>query len=257
VYRTHEQEEENMRTTKQRGMLVLVSLGVISVMIAGCAATRARRGKPEESGFLGSYAGLEKNPNYPAALVYVRPGVQWSRYNSIQIDSVGLWGNDTTTLSAEDQQKLTDALYEALYGQLSKYFVITNEPGPNTIRLRVALTQVQGAKVALRTITTVVPQLRLAGSLIGLAANTAATVGSATVEMEALDAVTDQRLAAAVDDRAGTKVLFAKRAYTTWGDVEAACEYWSKRIAWQFARQGVQLKPGATMPEEPTQSRTI
>ena len=101
------------------------------------------------------------------------------------------------------------------------------------------------------------PWLRMAGALVGLGADTATTVGSATVEVEMLDPVTNQRLAAAVDDRAGTKVLFAKRAYSTWGDVGAACEYWSKRVAWQLARQGVQRKAGVGMPEEPTESRTI
>jgi hypothetical protein len=123
--------------------------------------------------------------------------------------------------------------------------------------LRVALTQAQGAKVGLRTITTVVPQLRMAGGVVGLAADTATTVGSATVEMEVLDPVTNQRLAAAVDDRAGTKVLFAKRSYQTWGDVGAACDYWSNRIAWQLARHGVQRRPGVAMPEEPSESRSF
>jgi hypothetical protein len=223
----------------------------------GCAATRERRGTPEESGFLGDYSQLQKNPDYKAALVYFKPGVQWSRYNSIQLDSAGLWLKEGTKVSPEDEQKLTDTLYGAMYGQLSKYFVITSQPGPNTLRLRVALTQAQGAKVGVRVVTTVVPQLRMLGGVIGLAGDTAATVGSATVEMEALDSVTNQRLAAAVDDRAGTKVLFAKRAYTTWGDVQAACEYWSEGAAYRLAKLGVQLKPGASMPEEPKQSRTI
>ena len=75
--------------------------------------------------------------------------------------------------------------------------------------------------------------------------------------MEVLDSVTNQRLAAAADDRAGTKVLFAKRAYSTWGDVEAACGYWSDRIAWQLARHRVQRKPGVGMPEEPREDGTI
>jgi len=39
--------------------------------------------------------------------------------------------------------------------------------------------------------------------------------------------------------------------------VEAACSYWSDRIAWQLARHGVQRKPGVGMPEEPKESRTI
>jgi hypothetical protein len=64
-------------------------------------------------------------------------------------------------------------------------------------------------------------------------------------------------LAAAVDDRAGTKVLFAKRAYQTWGDVDAACQYWSKRVAWQLARQGVQRRAGVAMPDEPSESRSF
>ncbi len=237
---------------------VLAVVVVVLLLAAGCTATRGRRGEPEESGFLSTYGQLQENPDYPAARVYIRPGVQWSRYNSVQLASVGLWGDESIDkLSAADRQMLTDTLYKSLYDDLSKYFTVTNQPGPDTLILRVAMTQAQGAKVVVRTITTVVPQMRIVGTLVGLGADTATTVGSATVEMEILDPVTRQRLAAAVDDRAGTKVLFAKRAYQTWGDVAAACDYWSERIAWQLARQGVQRKPGVAMPEEPKESRTF
>ena len=247
-----------MQTSAKRVRNLIVAALVAAPLLAGgCTATRSL-GKPEESGFLKDYSQLAKVEGYPAAMVYIRPGVQWSRYNSVQLDSVTLWGDASTAgLSPEDQQMLSDGLYKNLYEDLSKYFTIVNQPGPNTLRLRVALTQAQGAKPVLRTVTTVVPQLRLLGSIVGLAANTAGTVGSATVEMEVLDSVTNERLAAGVDDRAGTKVLFAKRAYTTWGDVDAAFGYWSDRIAWQLARVGVQRKSGVPMPEEPKESRTI
>jgi len=244
--------------TKRGGKLVLAVLIAAPMVVGGCAATRGRRGAPESSGFLKDYSELAENPDFPASRVYIRPGVAWSSYNAIQIDSVGLWVNqETASLSPEDQQMLTDTLYSSLNTELSKYFRLTNQAGPNTLRLRAALTQAQGARVALRVVTTVIPQLRIAGGLIGLAGDTATTVGSATVEMEVLDSVSNERLAAGVDQRAGTKVLFAKRAYSTWGDVQAACEYWAKRITWQLARIGVQRKPGVAMPEEPTQSRTI
>lgn len=243
---------------KHARTLVLAAMVAAPLFAAGCTATRGLRGTPEESGFLGNYSQLQHVDGYPAALVYIRPGVQWGRYNAIQLDSVTLWTDASTSgLSPEDQQMLTDTLYQSLYDDLSKYFTVVKQPGPNTIRLRVALTQVQAAKPIIRTVTTVVPQMRILGSIIGLAADTATMVGSATVEMEALDAATNQRLAAAVDDRAGTKVLFAKRAYTTWGDVKAAFDYWSDRIAWQMARMGVQRLPGVPMPEEPKESRTI
>jgi hypothetical protein len=248
-----------MESTMKRGRtLAMAVLVAAPLLVIGCTATTGRRGTPDESGFLGNYSQLQPVEGYPAALIYIRPGVQWSRYNSVQLDSVTLWGDSTVKdLSPEDQQTLTDMLYKSLYEDLSKYFAIVNQPGPNTLRLRVALTQAQGAKPVLRTVTTVVPQLRVLGSLVGLAGDTATTVGSATVEMDVLDSVTNQRLAAAVDDRKGTKVLFAKRAYSTWGDVQAAFGYWSDRIAWQLARHGVVRLPGVSMPEEPKESRTI
>jgi hypothetical protein len=239
------------------GPAILVAC-LIASSLTGCAATRSRRGTPESTGFLGDYSQLRENPDFPASLVYVRPGVQWSAYTSVQLDSVGLWANPQTAgMSAEDRQMLTDVLYSKLKGELSKYFTVVDHPAADAIRLRVALTDASGAKPVLRTVTTIVPQLRLLGGLVGLAGDTAATVGEARMEMEVLDEGTNQRLAAAVDERAGTKVVFAKRAYTTWGDVETLCDYWAKRITWQLARHGVQMKPGASMPEEPSQSRSI
>jgi Protein of unknown function (DUF3313) len=246
-----------VRTPK--GTLSVVALLVASQMLVGCAATRGRRfTEPEKSGFLGDYSELKKNPEFPAALVYIKPGVQWSRYDSIDIESAGLWVSDSTkNISREDQQHLTDVLYSKMAKDLGDVFKLSNQPGPNTLVLRVALTQAQGAKVPLRVVSTVVPQLRLPTAVLGLGTDTAFTVGSATVEMEVLDSVTNQRLAAGVDNRAGTKVLFAKRTFQTWGDVEAACDRWASRIAYQLARVGVQRKPGVAMPEEPSESRSF
>jgi hypothetical protein len=75
--------------------------------------------------------------------------------------------------------------------------------------------------------------------------------------MEVLDSVAGERLAAAVDERAGTKALFAERAYTQWGNVPAAVNYWSNRMAWQLARQGVRLKSGVAMATEPEPERSL
>jgi hypothetical protein len=39
--------------------------------------------------------------------------------------------------------------------------------------------------------------------------------------------------------------------------VQAACDYWVKRLAWRLGEFGVQLKPGAQKPEEPKEGRSI
>lgn len=230
----------------------MVAIAIVA-MLSACAATRERRGEPKPSGFLGDYSQLAPNPDFQAAEVYVAPDVPWSSYDSVQIDSVTLWATKADVkLSPEDQQMLTDMLYKALAESIGATFTIAEHPGPSTLRLRAALTQARGAIVPLRAITTIVPQLRVASTLVGLSADVAATVGSATVEMELRDSITGRRLAAAVDARAGNKALFTTRTFTKWGDVEAAARLWAGRVAWQLARHGVQRKPGAPMPKDPS-----
>jgi hypothetical protein len=253
----HSRSESVMKQVVKRSAVAALVL-VVSLALAGCAATRGRRGIPDPSGFLGDYSQLEANDDYPAAEVYIAPDADWSSFDAVNLDSVTLWKSEETgKLSDEERQMLTDTLFTKLHEQLSQYFQMSTTPGPTTVRVRAALTQAKGAKVVIRSVTTIIPQLRLLGTIVGLSADTATMVGSATVEVEILDSVTNRRLAAAVDARAGTKVIFAKRSYKTWGDVDAACEYWAKRIAWQLAKHGVQLKEGVEMPEEPSESRSF
>lgn len=58
-----------------------------------------------------------------------------------------------------------------------------------------------------------------------------------------IDFVTGQRLAAAVDQRAGTKsVLAGTRTFKKWGDVQAACEFWAEGLTQTLVRLGVQVR---------------
>jgi hypothetical protein len=212
----------------------------------GCGAVRGRRGTPKESGFLRDYSELKHREGYDAQLVYVSPTADWSHYTAIEIDSVTLWANSADVkLSPKDQKMLTDVMYKALHERLAKDFKLVQEPGADVIRIRAALTAAKGANVPLRTMSTIVPQMLLIGTAVGLSADTARTVGDATAELELLDSVTGERLAAGVDERAGTKSLLTTRTFSTWGDVKAAADYWADRIAQFLVREGVQRKPGA------------
>ncbi len=226
---------------------VLVALAV-AIALASCAQTRARRAEPEHAGFLGDYSQLEQREGIQYAEVYINPNANWVKYDSIQLDSVTLWTmEDRGTFTDEERQMLTDVLYSVLYNELSEQFRMAEGPGPRVLRLRSALTQARGANVPLRTMTTVVPQLRLLGKAVSLTADTALTVGTATVEAEVLDSVTNERLAAVVDERAGNQALISSRTFRTWGDFEAAAEFWARRAAFSLVRFGVRRKP---TPEE-------
>jgi hypothetical protein len=231
-----------------RTQVRLLAAGLLALLVAlaGCAATRARRGAPERSGFLGDYSRLAPRQGSDFRLVYVDPGAEWSRYDSVYLHSVTLWAEgDAPKLSPTDRQMLADLLYKSLHERLGAYFEVVERPRAGSILVRAALTQVHGARVALRTVSTFVPQALVLSLAAGLATDTAATVGSAALEIEGLDAVSHERLAAAVDARAGTKTPLTLRTFTKWADVQAACDLWAERAARFLVRQGVQTRPGA------------
>jgi len=210
-----------------RTVIVVLTLAVLGI---GCTATRAGRRAPAESGLPGDYSGLQENPDFPAALVYVKPDVQWREYSGIELESGGLHVTDTSTApSPEDQTLLAGMLYNTMNEELRKYFALVTTPAPNARRLRTAWTQAPSAKVEPGF---AIPQLR--------------------ITTDVRDSVSGERLAAAVDARAETKAPFGRNSYERWGDnVQPAIDSWSKRCAWQLWRLGVQLKPGATPPAEP------
>ena len=227
---------------KRRWAGTIVLVAVITVASLGCGGVRARRRPAEPSGFLGDYSRLEKLEGYDFLQMYITPGVNWSDYHAIHLESVTLWASDRGQMKVTDadQQLLTDIVYKALYDALNERFLMAEEPGPQTIQVRAALTQAKAANVPFNTITTVVPQLRILTTVGGLAADTATLVGSASIEIEGRDEITDRLLVAAVDSRAGNKSL--STMWSKWADVEAAANFWGKRVADLFARQGVQQK---------------
>ena len=232
----------------------LISMGLLVLVgaVVACAATRGRRGDAPESGFLGDYSQLESLDDWPAKEVYFNPNAEWARYNTIELDSVTLWTDKgTSKLSEKDQQMLTDTLFTAFHEQLGKYFEMSDQPGPDAIRVRVALTQGKGARTVMRSLTSIHPGSLLLGAAVGLSLDTANSVGSATAEFELLDAVTNERLGAAVDQRAGTKafaLIAPKRTFTKWGDVKAISDYWAERAVIVLLKKGVRSKAGAPEP---------
>jgi hypothetical protein len=224
----------------------LAILALASLALSGCGILRPTRGRHFEetkhSGFLGDYSQLAPREGFDAQEVYVAPQVAWPKYDSIYIESATLWvSEDSKKIDPADQKMLTDMLYKSMSEKLGEKFKIAKAPGPGVIKLRMALTEAKGARVALNTVTTVVPQLRTASAIAGLGTDTAALVGTASLEAEATDGITNDRLAAVVDSRAGTKGVM--RMLSKWADVQAICDHWGERARDFFAAQGVQQIP--------------
>ena len=183
------------------------------------------------TGFLGPDASkLAPGPKGGAALVWVNPNAQWSKYNAILLEPVQFWAAADSKVSASDQQVLTTYFYNALKTNIPQQgFTIADHAGPNVIRLQVALMDATTAVPGLRTISVVVPQARVLNLAQSMATDSYAFVGSAEAEMKATDSASGDLLAEAVDQRAGGMGLKSAASFE-WGDAQNAMDYWAKLI---------------------------
>jgi hypothetical protein len=212
------------------GLFLLLGFLVVSI---GCAPTIQKRGVPT-SGFLKDYSQLREGKGDEALMVYLNKSVNFHVYDSILIDPVAIIvseDSDMAKVSAEDRQKMANYFYAVLEQDLSKNYIIASKPGSLTMRLRVALTDIKSSQVVMDTLSTILP-IGLAVDMISYAATGTHTyVGGANAEMELLDSVTGQRLAAAVDGRSGRKITGQFDKFSQWKDVKDACDFWAQRIA--------------------------
>lgn len=214
-----------------------VALGALVAFTSiGCATTRQPRQAPKEQGFLGDYSMLQPGKGKQAGLVYIAPDADFGSYDAVLFESVTIWrSSDTESLSPEERQELTDYLYAAVHRELAKDYRMVDKPGPGTLRIRIALTEAKGAHVVADTVTSVVPQLRAVATLGGMATDVRLLVGAAAVELDVTDSLSGRRLAAAVDERWGTKAI--RGGILEWSDAKEAFDYWAQQLRQRLAEE--------------------
>jgi hypothetical protein len=229
-----------MTTNKEGGFRLLKPLagilaGGLLLGFAGCSTTHQVTKGVEESGFLGDYSQLQKGVKDRAAYYYIKPGVDWSKYNKVMIRSVELWRSDDPDsplgkLSPENQQMLVNFFHTAIYDQLSIRYTIVDAPGPDVLVIHAAITEARKSKPVINLISSVYPAALVLSYGKQLIWGTGSGVGVVTVEGEILDGQTNERLAAAVDRRAGTKAWRTKFS-GRFKDAKLDFDWWAKRLA--------------------------
>jgi len=205
-------------------------IGVIAMAGAALAVTSCSTGGRSPSGFLGNFKQLDAGYGTADAVSsYVKPGLDLKKYDSVVIDPV------TTVvaapgISAAVKDQLAAYLGESLRAHSAGKVKVVSVPGPTTIRVRVALTDViEGAKAG-TPVTTVHsnPKATLTGNLGS--AETAAFISNVSFEGEIQDSVTGERLCALCDHRLGSKREAS--ASTSWASVRSATSQGAGRL-WQ------------------------
>ena len=211
----------------RKGLNVLLVFAAILVLC--CTTAQARMDVKEYSGFLGDYSQLKPGPDGGAKLLFLKEGVDFSKYDKIMLDQVVFYFSPNAKnkeVNPEQMKELADLFHKAVFEALGSAYPLVDQPGPGVMRVRVAITDIDLPNRALNTVTTVVP-IGLAISFVKKGATGKGSfVGEISMEMEVLESVTNERLAAAADRQAGGKI----DSMSKFGTAEDAFKFWAGRL---------------------------
>ena len=206
------------------GCTVLVTI-LMGLFLIGCAAAP----KETPSGFLKTYPQFQPGPSDGIDQLYTKPGLDLKKYNRVMLDEAQFFlkkGAASQGLQASELKELSDTFHKAIFEALGTAYPLVTEPGKDVLRIRLALTDIETSNPAMTGITTVLP-VGLAVSVAKKAATGAHTgVGGASMEVEFLDSMTSERLAAGIDTFDGSKMS----GFTKLGATKEAFEFWAKRL---------------------------
>jgi uncharacterized lipoprotein YmbA len=160
------------------------ALALAAALLAGCASNQ-----PQTTAGLNT-AQMEQSQYIPHTLVYRAPDVDVKKYTQFILDPGQVYrGSDARFkgVSDSDREMLAQFLHDEFEKALSAKSMLASGPGPNVVRLKLTLADVETTQAALATITGLTP--------IGMALNLGKSaggsrgsfMGAATVACEAFD----------------------------------------------------------------------
>jgi hypothetical protein len=206
---------------------------VMVLLVTGCSTTQrvTVRDEPGICAFLGEVC-RELQPGAPgeAGLRWVNPQSDPTQYTKVIVEVVGFFSTDVSKVPPADQERLTALFQQSLTDALATKYQVVDQPAPGTVQLQVVILDAEAATPGLRSVSMVIPQVRLLGTGYYAVSGTYPFVGGAQAAFKATDAVTGQVLAAGVDRRVGGGAL-QTAAQWQWGDAENAITAWSQQLA--------------------------
>ena len=208
-------------------MMVLLT-GLCLAVVGGCA-----KQEMQQSGFLEDYSLLEEDPEGFADGFYAKENVDLGAYDKMVINQVVFFMKadaEYKGIDADDFNQLAQYWNDSMIKSMSKSYKIVTEPGPNTLRARLAITDLVPNKPVIGTLTTVVPVGLAASSLKKVATGTHIGMGEASFEAEIRDAQTGELLMAASNISTGAKYKITK-SVTKWGQVQSIFDIWTGNLS--------------------------
>jgi hypothetical protein len=220
-----------MRIADRVGRVVVAAATAAALAAGGCARRPPAPADADMSGFLDDYSHLAPGAPDQPSFVYRDPDVRWEAYDRVVFEPITIWRSGENALAPvppEDLARLAYELQHSVLAQLARTFTIVQQPGPATLRIRLALTQAKQTDPLLDVFTDAVPPDAREPGNAPLHPATRDFVAAAAIEGELSDAMSGRMLAEGVDYRRA-------RALRTWDDVRAAADRWAAWFAGRLA----------------------
>jgi len=190
--------------------IVFLSCLMVLVGLYACA------GQPTGvNGFLSDYSKLQKNPRYAGSQIYFNPETPLKNYSrfivnpvQVRLSSIGAYRGADPAKQQEISQYTHQQFVTAL--QEGGYEVVTS-PGPGTLILRSALTEVARSEIKPRSF------------LMNI------SLGGASIEAEFVDALSGEIVVAVMESQRGTHTKVA-RNLNEYSNAKDVIDRWAARL---------------------------
>jgi len=223
-----------------RWIIALTVIFALGILFTGCASQTKTI---EEAGFLTDYSLLTKNedPQWVDDWIYVKEGVDWKSYDKVMIDRITYYFSEDVEykgIQAEELIAIAVAFNEQYIRAFGKEgYTLTDKPGPNTLRIRTAITGLKPNEPVTGTVSTIIPVGLIISGIKKATTGTHIGMGEAGGEAELLDSQTGEVLGAGIDTRATGKKYRIDQNITKWGQVEDITKVWAEELVMQLVQQ--------------------
>jgi hypothetical protein len=188
------------RTCKSNLATAYSTLVCLVLVLTGCSTT-------ETHSF-----NVVKSENVESA--YIAVGADFSKYNQLQAEEMGIFFPKDSYTPPEDIQKIRQIFRSAFINELQNYTIV-DSAGPATMKVQASLIDLRNNVTpgTLSSLSRDVRDLAATGELLFL--------------MEMRDSQTDAVLARAADSARTPTFATSSDVATDWSSVEAAAQHWA------------------------------
>jgi hypothetical protein len=222
-----------------RAHRIVLAVGALAglaalVAVIGCSSSKELKPLEDRKGFLSNYSALRLGKADEPLYVFRDKHANLQMFKKVILDPVQVWRGEESRREAvptEHLQPVADWFYTLLYVRLARDYEMVTEPGPDVLRIRIALAKLLESNTTLEVTSTSRPQPNLVQDFREVAKTPPAFLGEGTLEVEFIDTLTGEVRFAGIERRTAVRET-EERA--TWGDVERRMKFDAERLGYRL-----------------------